>query len=98
MTDDIAGQEVRGACSPATWRANPAEVAATLDSFYEEEDEEVIAFDRSICAGCGARAQCLEIALSRNEKYGIWGGTTPAERKGLRQSRKTNYRPTERGI
>lgn len=83
---DVAGREIEGACSPPSWSANPAEVAATLDAFYEEDDEEVIAFARSICLGCDARERCLDIAMSTNEKFGMWGGRTPAERQRLRRT------------
>ena len=97
MTEPVAGRELEGACSPVSWVSNPAEVAATLDAFYEEDDEEVIAFARGICAGCDVRQQCLDVAMSRNEKFGIWGGLTPDERKVLRRARKTNYDPVQEG-
>lgn len=86
MLDEVAGQEIRGACSPDSWSANPAEVAAAVDLFYEDEDDEVVALARSICAGCPARRECLAIAMARNEKYGMWGGLTPAERQRLRRT------------
>ncbi|GAB3724328.1 WhiB family transcriptional regulator [Nocardiopsis nanhaiensis] len=35
---------------------------------------------RQVCGGCPVRQVCLEWALAANEPYGIWGGTTPAER------------------
>jgi hypothetical protein len=36
-----------------------------------------------VCAVCPVRAECLEFAL-RALPYGIAGGLTPAERRGLR--------------
>lgn len=86
MGDEVAGREIEGACSPVSWSANLAEVAAVLDAFYEEEDEDVVAFARSVCAGCPARRQCLDVAMSTNEKYGMWGGLLPAERQRLRRT------------
>lgn len=35
---------------------------------------------RAVCADCPVRQACLEDALSRNERYGIWGGKTTRER------------------
>lgn len=42
---------------------------------------------RTICSGCGVREQCLEWAV-RHEPHGMWGGTTPLERKQIRRKRK----------
>ncbi len=51
------------------------------DIFFSEEvaeQEQAI----NLCAACPVLDQCLNYAL-RNELYGIWGGTTPAERQTL---------------
>jgi WhiB family redox-sensing transcriptional regulator len=39
---------------------------------------------RQICARCPVKAPCLEWALRNGEPAGIWAGTTPAERRFLR--------------
>ena len=41
---------------------------------------------RTICSGCGVREQCLEWAV-QHEPHGMWGGTTPVERKIIRRKR-----------
>lgn len=38
---------------------------------------------KAVCAGCPVVAECLAFALSRNERLGVWGGTTPEERKSM---------------
>ena len=43
---------------------------------------------KAICMRCPARARCLQWALDANEEYGVWGGTTPAERAALRRASK----------
>ncbi|RJT82207.1 WhiB family transcriptional regulator [Arthrobacter cheniae] len=39
----------------------------------------------SLCMACGARAACLSYALAADERHGVWGGTTAAERKSRRR-------------
>lgn len=41
---------------------------------------------KAVCASCTVRAQCLDQALERGERYGIWGGLTDLERRHLRAS------------
>ena len=42
---------------------------------------------RAVCARCLVRAECREFALSSSETlaHGVWGGTSPQERKALRR-------------
>ena len=37
----------------------------------------------AICEGCPVRSECLEYAIEAGEAFGIWGGTTPAERRRM---------------
>jgi WhiB family redox-sensing transcriptional regulator len=48
-----------------------------------EEEAEAL----SICATCPVRAQCLDYAVRNRETYGIWGGTTPEQRRRMRRER-----------
>ena len=41
---------------------------------------------KAVCARCPVAAQCLAWAVLAGEPAGIWGGTTPEERRLLRQS------------
>ena len=41
---------------------------------------------KAICRICPVRSACLEWALAANERTGIWGGTTPNDRRGLRRT------------
>jgi WhiB family redox-sensing transcriptional regulator len=38
---------------------------------------------KSICATCTRRDECLAIAMRNRERIGVWGGTTPEERREL---------------
>ncbi len=42
---------------------------------------------KAVCQACDVRIVCLEAALERGEKHGIWGGTSERERRGIRQLR-----------
>lgn len=63
--------------------------------FSEDEDE--MGEATAICHGtydgkpCPLIEQCLEFALSNNERFGIWGGTTPTDRVEIRKERR-NWR------
>ena len=41
---------------------------------------------KKICANCEVREDCLEDALARGEKYGVWGGMSERERRRLKKS------------
>jgi WhiB family redox-sensing transcriptional regulator len=40
---------------------------------------------KKICTGCEVRSECLEFALSNDERFGIWGGLSERERRRLRR-------------
>jgi len=49
--------------------------------FPQTKAEEAAA--QAICSACPVREQCLEHALTMNERYGVWGGLTEKERRRL---------------
>ena len=40
---------------------------------------------KKICTGCEVKAECLEYALSNDERFGIWGGLSERERRRLKR-------------
>lgn len=38
---------------------------------------------RKVCARCPVKIECLEIALRKGERYGVWAATTPYERQRM---------------
>lgn len=42
---------------------------------------------REICRACPVRLECLEHALTQREDQGMWGGTTPHERRAMLKRR-----------
>lgn len=55
--------------------------------FPHEADAQGIEYAKSICARCPVVGTCLETALENNERFGVWGGLTEAERYALRRKR-----------
>jgi WhiB family transcriptional regulator, redox-sensing transcriptional regulator len=48
---------------------------------------------KAVCLTCSVRERCLEFALAAGERFGIWGGMTPQERRYLiaRRRRTTTF-------
>lgn len=42
---------------------------------------------KKICEDCEVRIPCLEYALAADEKHGVWGGLSRADRVRLRRER-----------
>lgn len=46
-------------------------------------DGELVARAKEICSECVVSQECLVYALGNDERYGVWGGLTPEERRRL---------------
>lgn len=53
-----------------------------VDLFFRE-DELSVKLAKRICADCPVQSSCRTYAVSA-EEFGVWGGTTPAERNRIR--------------
>lgn len=42
---------------------------------------------KRICANCPVRTECLDQAISNDERFGVWGGKDYAERKAIKKER-----------
>ncbi|WP_432520685.1 WhiB family transcriptional regulator [Kineococcus sp. SYSU DK006] len=40
---------------------------------------------KRVCQSCEVRQECLEYALSNDERFGIWGGLSERERRRLKR-------------
>jgi len=40
---------------------------------------------KKVCVGCEVRSECLEYALSNDERFGIWGGLSERDRRKLKK-------------
>ena len=40
---------------------------------------------KRVCSVCEVRAECLDFALTNDERFGIWGGLSERERRRLKK-------------
>lgn len=69
-----------------SWRER-ALCAQTGPEFFFPEAGGSAREAKRICLGCEERVRCLEYALVNDERFGVWGGLSENERKGLRAVR-----------
>jgi WhiB family redox-sensing transcriptional regulator len=75
--------------SATNWRSAGACLSADPDLFFPISAiglaEQQIALAKMICAKCGVKQECREFALTHDQIYGIWGGTTAEDRQRARR-------------
>lgn len=54
------------------------------DAWFSKRDDrpgrEAAEYALGFCRRCPVQAECLEVALTRDERWGIWGGRTNTQR------------------
>jgi WhiB family redox-sensing transcriptional regulator len=75
-----------------SWRDYANCLGIDPDVFYpERRDPRLIgrhvAAAKTICHSCTVQAECREYAIA-HERWGIWGATTPTERRHIRIARR----------
>ena len=72
------------------WHADAACREQPAISFFPDQGQGTAAAKR-VCARCLVRRECLEYALEHEdgdgEAHGVWGGTTPSQRRDIRAGR-----------
>jgi WhiB family redox-sensing transcriptional regulator len=76
------------------WREQAACLGIDPQVFYPADDDEAEQA-RAICANCEVRVECLEYALARREKDGVWGGATERDRRRIIRQRRRAARLAE---
>lgn len=56
-------------------RARCADGNGTLSYLFFSSDDVDVARAKAICGRCALTKQCLQGAITRQEAYGVWGGT-----------------------
>lgn len=76
------------------WKEQGACVSSDTSLFIMERDLKGRSLNKEykqaidICLQCPVRAECLAYAIKNYCSEGVWGGTIPAQRKGLHNNRK----------
>lgn len=73
------------------WRRDALCAETDPDAFFPEKGGNTTDA-KKVCAQCGVRAQCLDYALSADERFGIWGGLSTAERDRLIKTSPVEHR------
>lgn len=69
------------------WAARAACRGQDTRVFFVERGEPTTEA-RRLCATCPVRDDCLDYALAANITFGIWGGTSPLQRRQLQRTRR----------
>jgi WhiB family redox-sensing transcriptional regulator len=85
ITQDRAGVSGIDSDDASAWRMHSRCVGEDPEIFFKGGGTTAKA--KAICAACPVRQECLELGLEHDERFGIWGGLTWAERKALRSRR-----------
>ncbi|WP_138443302.1 WhiB family transcriptional regulator [Sinomonas susongensis] len=66
------------------WQADALCAQTDPEAFFPEKGGST-RDAKKVCGSCTVRAECLEYALSNDERFGIWGGLSERERRRLRK-------------
>ena len=68
------------------WHQQAACRGIGADAFIIDRGAQYEDHARQLCAGCSVRHECLDTALANGDTTtGLWGGTTPTERRQMRR-------------
>jgi WhiB family transcriptional regulator, redox-sensing transcriptional regulator len=71
-----------GLLMPEPWTAEALCQETEPELFFPERGGSTQAA-KAVCEACDVREECLAYALSRRERFGIWGGLSERERRRL---------------
>lgn len=66
-------------CTTDEWMTEGECYRSNQTVFFDDPDEA-----RTICATCTVKDLCAGYALTRREKYGVWGGLTEGQRRRIK--------------
>lgn len=76
---------------PGHWAEQAACIGKPIHWWFPDSDDQAgtvspshYSAARRICGRCPVSAQCLEHAVTTPEPHGMWGGSTPRERRAMR--------------
>ncbi len=86
-TASIIGRTMRTTPDLQVWRQHAACRGVSPQLFHPDADDDA-EMAKAICARCPVRVTCLEHALTADEAFGVWGGTTERERRRILRRRR----------
>lgn len=75
-----------------SWMLGAPCAGTDVEAFFPEVGGSAKAAKR-ICAGCDIRERCLQYAVERDERHGVWGGLSARERHRLRRGEIVEFKP-----
>ena len=76
--------EVAPATTDDQWQDRALCAQTDPEAFFPEKGGSTREAKR-VCLTCDVRGECLEFALSNDERFGIWGGLSERERRKLKR-------------
>lgn len=67
------------------WSVDAVCAETDPEAFFPEKGGSTRAA-KAMCLTCRVQAECLDWALSRDERFGIWGGLSERERRRLKKA------------
>jgi WhiB family redox-sensing transcriptional regulator len=70
------------------WQEEAVCAQTDPEVFFPEKGGSVREAKKVCLGGCAVKEQCLNFALTNDEKFGVWGGLTERERRKIYKQRK----------
>lgn len=77
----VVADDVEGALG---WQERALCAQTDPESFFPEKGGSTREA-KKVCHSCEVRSECLDYALSNDERFGIWGGLSERERRKLKR-------------
>jgi len=68
----------------SAWQASALCAQTDPEAFFPEKGGSTREA-KGVCRACEVKKECLEYALTHDERYGIWGGLSERERRKLKR-------------
>lgn len=65
---------------PASWHQRALCTQTDPEAFFPDKGGSTREAKR-VCSACEVRRECLDYALAHDQRFGIWGGLSPRERR-----------------
>jgi WhiB family transcriptional regulator, redox-sensing transcriptional regulator len=81
---DLVLVEGEGLPPELAWQERALCAQTDPEAFFPEKGGSTREAKR-VCMSCEVRAECLEYALAKDERFGIWGGLSERERRRVKK-------------